>query len=306
MIEIKGLTKKFGDFIAVDGISFSVKKGEIFGFLGPNGAGKTTTIRMLCGILEPTAGEGKVAGLDVKKEPDRVKSVIGYMSQKFSLYNDLTVLENIDFYAGIYGVEIDWTHKREILRMAGLEERCDEITFTLPPGFKQRLALSCARLHNPKVLFLDEPTAGVDPISRRDFWRLIKNLAKEGVTVLVTTHYMDEAEYCDRVCLIYNGRIIAEDAPKKLSDRMKWQLLELDCSDRVKALEILKRLSVCLDVGFYGKLLHVTVKSAEEASEIIEEELKKQNITITKLGRIIPPLEDVFVTLIDEIEKGRR
>jgi ABC-2 type transport system ATP-binding protein len=227
-VEVRDLRKVFGDFAAVDGISFAVRPGEIFGFLGPNGAGKSTTIRMLCGILEPTSGRGQVGGFDVFKEPEKIKEIIGYMSQKFSLYEDLTVEQNIDFYAGIYLVpeEARKERKRWVIEMAGLSGREKSLTRELSGGWKQRLALGCAVLHKPRILFLDEPTAGVDPRARRQFWELIGRLASEGVTVFVTTHYMAEAERCGRVALIFSGKIIALEAPEKLKKEHSKKTLE--------------------------------------------------------------------------------
>jgi ABC-2 type transport system ATP-binding protein len=227
-IEVRSLTKKFGDFTAVDSISFDVERGEIFGFLGPNGAGKTTTIRMLCGLLDPTDGGGSVSGLDIKKQSEEIKKITGYMSQKFSLYEDLTVLENLEFFSGIYGVpkEEKGARLRQFADLTGLGGREGTLTSALAGGFRQRLALCCAILHRPRVLFLDEPTAGVDPISRRSFWELIHALSSEGVTVLVTTHYMDEAEYCNRLAMIYDGRIIAIGKPGELKDETMTTSLE--------------------------------------------------------------------------------
>jgi ABC-2 type transport system ATP-binding protein len=227
-VEVDYLVKTFGNFTAVDGISFSVNRGEIFGLIGPNGAGKTTTIRILCGILEPTKGKVNVEGFDVYNESDKIKEIIGYMSQRFSLYNDLTVEENINFYGGIHNIEKEKLDekKRWILNMAGLFGKENILTSELSGGWKQRLALGCAIIHNPKVLFLDEPTAGVDPISRRDFWDLIRTLSKAKTTVFVTTHYMDEVEYCDRVSLMYNGKLIAIGKPKELKNKYKKNSLE--------------------------------------------------------------------------------
>jgi ABC-2 type transport system ATP-binding protein len=217
-VVVEGLTRRFGDFVAVDDVSFSVRQGEVFGFLGPNGAGKSTTIRMLCGLLRPSAGRGRVGGYDVYAEPERIKAVIGYMSQRFSLYEDLRVEENIDFYGGIYGLSGDRLRERRewAIAMAGLQDRRRSMTHVLSGGWKQRLALACAVLHEPPIVFLDEPTSGVDPLSRRRFWDLIYEMAGRGVTVFVTTHYMEEAEYCDRVALIYHGRLIAMDSPREL------------------------------------------------------------------------------------------
>jgi ABC-2 type transport system ATP-binding protein len=217
-VSVRDLEKKFGNFTAVNRINFEVRRGEIFGFLGPNGAGKSTTIRMLCGILMPTSGSGYVAGYDINRQQELIKQNIGYMSQKFSLYEDLTVEENIDFYSGIYKVPKKYRKEREewIIRMAGIEEFRSSLTETLAGGWKQRLALGCAIIHEPKIVFLDEPTSGVDPIARNNFWKLIKDMARQGVTVFVTTHYMDEAGNCDRLALIYRGAIIAMGTPEDL------------------------------------------------------------------------------------------
>ena len=221
-VVVKDLEKRFGSFVAVNRISFDVARGEIFGFLGPNGAGKSTTIKMLCGILLPSSGTGSVGGFNILREQNRIKQTIGYMSQRFSLYDDLTVEENIDFYTGIYGVGADKRKQREdwVIEMAGLEEFTNHLTKTLPVGFKQRLSLGCALLHEPKIIFLDEPTSGVDPIARKNFWNLIKQLAAAGVTVFVTTHYMDEAENCDRLALIYKGSIIAMGTSSQLKQKL--------------------------------------------------------------------------------------
>lgn len=217
-VHVTDLEKKFGRFVAVDRISFAVRRGEIFGFLGPNGAGKSTTIRMLCGIITPSSGEGKVAGYDIFTEPEKIKQAIGYMSQKFSLYLDLTPFENIRFYLGIYNVPVqEWNDRTEwVLGMAQLKDVRKRLTRELPPGWRQRLALGCALLHRPKILFLDEPTSGVDPITRRRFWKFIEGLTGEGVTVFVTTHYMNEALNCHRIIMINEGRIVARGAPQKI------------------------------------------------------------------------------------------
>jgi ABC-2 type transport system ATP-binding protein len=217
-IEVSELTKKFGDFTAVDHISFNVKRGEIFGFLGPNGAGKSTTIRMLCGIIRPTSGRGRVGGFDISSQPEEVKKIIGYMSQRFTLYSDLTVRENLDFFGGIHHLTPERESERQawVIKMAGLEGRENSLTGELSGGWRQRLSLGCAILHEPDILFLDEPTASVDPISRRDFWDLIYELSAAGTTVLVTSHYMDEVERCQRIAIIYSGKIIGLGAPKEL------------------------------------------------------------------------------------------
>jgi ABC-2 type transport system ATP-binding protein len=225
-VKVRGLTKKFGDFMAVDNIDLTIKTGEIFGFLGPNGAGKSTTIKILCGLLMPTSGNGSVGGFDIMKESEEIKKNIGYMSQKFSLYDDLTIEENINFFSGIYAVAAARKKERMewVLETAGLQDKRKAITRTLPGGFKQRLALGCSVLHEPAIIFLDEPTSGVDPLSRRNFWNLINEMSTAGTTVFVTTHYMDEADYCNRLALIYRGRIIAEGSPNELKQKYMQQL----------------------------------------------------------------------------------
>jgi len=227
-VEVKSLVKRFGDFTAVDHISFAVRRGEVFGFLGPNGAGKSTTIRILCGLLRPTSGVGHVVGLNIAAEPEAIRRNIGYMSQKFSLYDDLTVEENIGFFSGVYGVPaaVRAERKAAALRMAGLEDQRSRMTRLLAGGYKQRLALACAILHSPPVLFLDEPTAGVDPMARRKFWDLIYQFSAAGQTVFVTTHYMDEAEYCHRLALMYQGRIVALGTPAELKQQMRLGSME--------------------------------------------------------------------------------
>src|SRR5512136_296142 len=262
-VEVEDLVKKFGDFVAVDRIRFQVERGEIFGFLGPNGAGKSTTIRMLCGLLMPSSGKGKVAGFDIMKEPEKIKQVIGYMSQKFSLYDDLTVLENLRFFGGIYGLSSLHQSEREnnALDMAGLKDLGDRMTRTLAVGWKQRLALGCAILHEPSVLFLDEPTSGVDPISRRNFWSLIQQMGEKRVTTFVTTHYMDEAEYCDRLALIYQGKIIALGTPSELkSETLAQGVMEVECDPLISALDLLQKEPWISESAVFGDSLHVIGK----------------------------------------------
>ena len=233
VVRVEGLTKQFGHFVAVDRISFSVKKGEIYGFLGPNGAGKSTTIRMLCGIITPSAGYGRVAGYDIFSEAEKIKHAIGYMSQKFSLYEDMTPFENIRFYLGVYDVASqDWKGRIEwVLEMTRLKDMRNRLTRELPPGWRQRLALGCALIHRPKILFLDEPTSGVDPISRRHFWDFIKSLASEGVTIFVTTHYMEEAGNCERIVMISDGKIVAIGAPSEIVGDLFPENPESDLND---------------------------------------------------------------------------
>lgn len=311
-IEVYDLTKRFGKFTSVDDISFEVKSGEIFGFLGSNGAGKSTTIKMLCGILEPTSGDAKVAGYSIANEPDNVKKNIGYMSQKFSLYNDLTVEENINFFGGVYGLEGKELEERKkwVLRIAGLEEKEESLTSSLSVGFKQRLALGCAVIHEPEIVFLDEPTGGVDPISRRKFWDLITDLSDKGTTVFVTTHYLDEAEFCNRIILINAGKLIAAGSPKELKQEyIKNKVIEVDCSDIYKATEILEKENFVESISIFGNSLHVTLKEkidsdlklAVDEIEIITELIgKAPQIKINRISEISPSLEDVFLYLIEK------
>lgn len=298
--KVRGLTKSFGGFTAVDNIDLTIKTGEIFGFLGPNGAGKSTTIKMLCGLLLPTSGNGSVGGFDIMKESEEIKKNIGYMSQKFSLYDDLTIEENINFFSGIYSVPEARKKERTewVLEMAGLKDSRKAITRTLPGGFKQRLALGCALLHEPGIIFLDEPTSGVDPLSRRNFWNLINELSKAGTTVFVTTHYMDEADYCSRLALIYRGRIIAEGTPNELKQKyMTRYIIEIETDRVMEALEALA--ADRIETAIFGNLLHATVDSLEKAVPEIKRVLKEADINAYRVERIMPSLEDVFVSLIE-------
>ena len=306
-VSVQDLEKKFGDFTAVNRISFEVKKGQIFGFLGPNGAGKSTTIRMLCGILAPTSGKGNVGGFDINNEQELIKQNIGYMSQKFSLYEDLTVEENIDFYSGIYKVPKQYRKEREerIIKMAGIEQFRSSLTATLSGGWKQRLALGCAIIHEPKIIFLDEPTSGVDPIARNNFWKLIKEMAAEGVTVFVTTHYMDEAGNCDVLALIYKGVIIASGTPVDLKTRfMKEEVLMIivdhpeDWIEQVSSLEFVK------EAAPFGSALHAIVTDAPQAKALIIKLFEKEGIKSYSVEKIQPTLEDVFVSLIESYDSA--
>jgi len=300
-VKIDNLTRNFGDFTAVDHIALEVAKGEIFGFLGPNGAGKSTTIRMLCGLILPTSGTGTVGGYDIITQSEEIKQNIGYMSQKFSLYDDLTVEENINFYNGIYSVpELKKAERKEwILGMAGLQDKRGTITRTLPGGFKQRLALGCAILHEPSILFLDEPTSGVDPISRRNFWNLIHEMAKGGTTVFVTTHYMDEADYCDRLALIYRGTIIAAGTPNQLrKEFMSRDVLEIEADPLVAAMDALDHQGI--ETAIFGSVLHATVENAKNSIPRIWKILGDSHVTASRIEKIVPSLEDVFVTLIEK------
>ncbi len=306
-VRVEGLERRFGDFVAVDRVSFEVPWGEIFGFLGPNGAGKSTTIRMLTGLLAPTGGTGYVAGLDVRTEGEAVKERIGYMSQKFSLYEDLTVEQNLDFYGGIYRIprEKKAARKAWAMEMAGLAGREKSLTRELAGGWRQRLALGAAILHEPKIVFLDEPTSGVDPISRRVFWDLIRTMARQGVTVFVTTHYMDEAEYCDRLALVYKGRIIAIGTPDQLKqEHMPEDVLEAAVDRPVEALEILPREPAVREAAMFGKLLHVVVADAAADAPVVQAALERAGIRVERIEKILPSLEDVFVSLIEAEDRA--
>ncbi len=305
-VETDNLVKTFGTFVAVDHVSLRVENGEIFGFLGPNGAGKSTTIRMLCGLLTPTSGKASVNGLDVAVEPEQVRRNIGYMSQKFSLYDDLTVDQNIDFFAGMYGVPRDKRNERKqlVLEMANLTERRGSLTATLSGGWKQRLALGCAILHDPPVLFLDEPTSGVDPIARGAFWDLIREMARMGHTIFVSTHYMDEAEYCHRLALMYRGRVIALGAPAELRAGLSTHtLLQLATPAPLDTMRALEHLPGIGDVAVFGGGLHVTVEDLESGMQAIRTQLSAKGIEIQRLEKIPPSLEDVFVAMIEAEEK---
>jgi ABC-2 type transport system ATP-binding protein len=305
-VETQDLVKTFGGFVAVDQVSLTVEKGEIFGFLGPNGAGKSTTIRMLCGLLTPSAGRASVNGFDVAHEPEEIRRTIGYMSQKFSLYDDLTVEENIDFFTGIYGVprEKRAARKAYVLEMANLAGRRNALTRTLSGGWKQRLALGCAILHDPPVLFLDEPTSGVDPLARGAFWGLIHDLAETGHTIFVSTHYMDEAEYCHRLALMHRGKVIALGTPAELKAGLTaHSLLNLESSDPLESMRALEGLAGVHDVAVFGGGLHVTVDDVDATSARVRERLAAQGIEVRKLERIEPSMEDVFVALIEAEER---
>ncbi|MCX5698070.1 MAG: ABC transporter ATP-binding protein [Candidatus Omnitrophica bacterium] len=304
-VSVRDLEKKFGDFTAVNRISFEVKKGQIFGFLGPNGAGKSTTIRMLCGILVPTSGKGNVGGFDINSEQESIKQNIGYMSQKFSLYEDLTVEENIDFYSGIYKVPKQYRKEREerIIKMAGIEQFRSSLTATLSGGWKQRLALGCAIIHEPKIVFLDEPTSGVDPIARKNFWKLIKEMAAAGVTVFVTTHYMDEAENCDVLALIYRGVIIASGAPVDLKTRfMKEEVLRITVAHPEDWIEQVSGLGAVKEAALFGSALHAIVTDVPQAKALIVKLFQKELIQSYSIEKIQPTLEDVFVSLIESYD----
>ncbi len=306
-IEVKNLRKEFGKFVSVNSISFNVSEGEIFGFLGANGAGKSTTIKMLCGILEPTSGDALVGGYSIKNEPDMVKKNIGYMSQRFSLYNDLNVEENIEFFGGIYGISGNQfiERKKWVLKVANLEGKEKLLTGSLPGGIKQRLALGTAVIHQPKIVFLDEPTSGVDPISRRNFWDLINELSANGITVFVTTHYLEEAEFCNNIILINAGKLVAEGSAKELKTKyLTNDLFEIECTNVIDALEYLGNADFVDETSIFGNLLHISINQNFKDKEQIKNYLESKNIQLIKLNKITPTLEDVFIHLLEN--KGKK
>ena len=299
-VEVRDLVKRFGTFTAVDRVSFSVRRGEIMGFLGPNGAGKSTMIRIMCGLLRPTSGSAYVAGFDVAKDPEAVRQRIGYMSQKFSLYDDLTVSENLHFFGGLYGVGRRLIEQRVAgaIATAGLSGHQNDITGTLAGGWKQRLALGCAVLHQPAIVFLDEPTSGVDPVSRRSFWDLIHQMAAEGVTIFVSTHYMDEAEYCNHLALIERGRMVASGTPSELKHHLpQGALLLAKCEPLGAALAALQFHPEVIEAAVFGNALHLMVRDAASAIATLPEFVRSHGANISELREISPTLEDVFVDL---------
>ncbi len=309
VIEVERLTKRFGAFTAVDDLSFSVSEGEVFGLLGSNGAGKSTAIRMLCGLLTPTSGTGRVQGIDVGRDPELVKRRIGYMTQRFSLYEDLTVRENLRFFGGIYGLKGSAFEERSTwaVATANLAGKEDLLTRSLPGGWKQRLALACAVLHRPRVLFLDEPTGGVDPLSRRRFWALIDALAGEGVTIIVTTHYLDEAERCDRIALMHAGRLVALGSVRELKEVFAGRsLLEVTCPRFLVAHEIFEQEPWVFEASLFGTKIHLVVPDAAEGLRRTREILEARAMAPYEVERIIPSLEDVFIHCIEQEDAARR
>jgi len=306
-VSVKQLTKKFGKFTAVNQVSFDIPQGEIFGLLGPNGAGKTTTIRMLCGLLKPDSGSTNVLGYDVSKDSEEIKKRIGYMSQKFSLYNDLRVDENLDFYGAIYGIsQLSERRKKvdELLEMADLRDRRKELTKNLSGAWRQRLALVCAIIHSPKMLFLDEATAGVDPLARRSFWDLIYRLAGQGISVLATTHYMDEADYCNIIAMMYQGEIVALAGPDEIKDQLPGVLVQIDVDQPVEAQEFLSKGNNILHSSLQGVQLHVTVPDENEIPAL-QSRLDKAGFSVHSLEIIQPSLEDAFTAMVNEERKEK-
>jgi ABC-2 type transport system ATP-binding protein len=307
-IVVNDLTRRFGAFTAVDRLSFDVQPGEVFGFLGANGAGKSTTIRMLCGLLRPTSGTALVGGMDVARDPEGVKRRIGYMSQRFSLYEALTVDQNIRFFGGIYGLNgrrLD-QRRRFVLQMAGLEGRETTRTSELSGGWRQRLALGCAILHEPSIVFLDEPTGGVDPLSRRQFWDLIGDLAHKGVTVLVTTHYLDEAEHCGRIAIIHAGQLAALGTASALKDRFSDRpIVEILATDPVAAMTVLEAMPQVEKTSLFGTAVHAVLRPGHTDVPAVVSELTRRGQTITSAGRVSPSLEDVFLDVVEQVSVAR-
>ncbi|MBI5516754.1 MAG: ABC transporter ATP-binding protein [Deltaproteobacteria bacterium] len=302
IVETEHLSRRFGSLVAVRDVSLRVHRGEIFGVLGANGAGKSTTIRMLCGILDPTGGRGTVVGHDILREPEKIKSRIGYMTQRFSLYEDLTVLENLRFYAGIYGVPRARRAARidEILARAGLHGRAKQLAGTLSGGWKQRVALACATIHAPPLLFLDEPTAGVDPVSRREFWDQIHREASDGTTILVTTHYMDEAERCHRLAFIFRGAVLDEGTPSEVLERRRLRVAELQLQGSLRAAELLRAHPSVDEVGHFGHLLRVATRDLTDPVALAREVLSADGLAVDSAREVRPTIEDAFVSMVRE------
>jgi len=300
VIRTQNLSRSFGALVAVRDVSLSVKRGEIFGVLGPNGAGKSTTIRMLCGILDPSSGTGSVVGFDIAKQSEQIKQRIGYMTQRFSLYEDLTVEENLRFYAGIYGLHRARRKQRidQVIQLSGLENRRKQISGTLSGGWKQRVALACATIHEPPLLFLDEPTAGVDPVSRRQFWNQIHRVSAEGTTVLVTTHYMDEAERCHRLAFIFGGEVIAVGTPEEVVAARGLTIIEVECDDTLRAADALRAFEEVDEVTFLGKVMRVALRGAVDPEELVRATLAKASLAIQSLRISRANVEDAFVSLV--------
>jgi len=307
-VETRDLTRRFGPRVAVDHLNLRVRTGELYGFLGPNGAGKSTTLRMLCGILEPSEGGGTVLGLDLARESERIKSVIGYMSQRFSLYDDLTVAENLTFYSRVYEVVGGERSTRlaRMVQLADLAGREDQLAGTLSGGYRQRLALACALVHAPKLIFLDEPTAGVDPVSRRNFWGLIRRLADQGTTIVVTTHYMDEAELCDNLGFIYQGRLIAQGTPAVIkSETFRRPVIEVEVADLRRASDVLADWDAVEEVVRVGTRLRVVLGPGRAGAAEVGGLLTRAGLPPRWVHDVEPSVEDLFVSFVDKERKAR-
>ncbi len=307
-VETRDLTRRFGKRIAVDHLNLQVRAGELYGFLGPNGAGKSTTLRMLCGILEPSEGGGTVLGIDLTRDPERIKSMIGYMSQKFSLYDDLSVTENLTFYSRVYEVPGAQRAARmaRMVQLADLGGREGQLAGTLSGGYRQRLALACALVHAPRLIFLDEPTAGVDPVSRRNFWGLIRRLADEGTTIMVTTHYMDEAELCDNLGFIYQGKLIAQGSPAVIkSETFRRPVIEVEVADLRRASDLLTDWDAVEEVVRVGTRLRVVLGPERASAPEVEEFLRRAGLTPRWVHNVEPSVEDLFVSFVDKERKAR-
>lgn len=305
VVRAEALTRRFDGLVAVDHVSFEIPQGAVWGFLGPNGAGKSTTIRMLCGILDPTEGTARVLGRDVRREAEAIKARIGYMTQRFSLWRDLTVRENLEFYGGVYGLRSPELRRRVAawLDQLDLAQRQNELVGTLPGGLRQRIALGCAVLHRPEVLFLDEPTAGVDPVSRRQFWDLIGRFVEEGTTVIVTTHYMDEAEHCDALAFIYDGRIVAQGSPQEIRrTRMPGVVLEVRTDRLMEALAACEAHPLVREAALYGAAIHAAVEDAGAIPRLVQD-LQRLGFRVESVEPVLPSLEDVFVALVEAEER---
>jgi ABC-2 type transport system ATP-binding protein len=299
VIKIENLKRSYGDLVAVNGVSYSIAKGEMFGLVGPDGAGKTTTIRMLIGLLRPDSGNAELLGFDLRTQKNKIKDEIGYLSQRFSLYGDLTIDENIEFFADIHGVKNFKERRNELLEFTRLTPFRDRLADKLSGGMKQKLALACTLIHKPKIIFLDEPTTGVDPVSRRDFWKILSNLLKEGITIFMTTPYLDEAERCNRIALMNNGEIISWDTPKNVKASLKGQIVEIVCSPIRDAYNVIKS-NTNYEVQMYGDRLNVALKSYDDEYAKLEKLLTENNIQIVDHRVITPSLENVFIHLISK------
>jgi ABC-2 type transport system ATP-binding protein len=302
-ISVRDLTRRFGNFVAVDRINFQVERGEIFGFLGANGAGKSTTIRMLCGLLKPSSGTAMVDGVDVSRDPEQVKQRIGYMSQRFSLYELLTVDQNIRFFGALYGLTDDQIalRKKFVLEMAGLTGRDNTKARDLAGGWRQRLALGCAILHEPRIVFLDEPTGGVDPVSRRQFWRLIEGLSRDGVTILVTTHYLDEAEHCHRIAIINAGKLAAIGTSHELKQVFAARpILEVHSNRPVELMQALEQMDEVEKTTIFGTAVHAVLKTGMGDADALRKRLEQLGLDVTAIDRVMPSLEDVFLDVVEK------